>query len=123
MLQKKGVTLIEVMISALILAVTIAGLFASFSTSQSLVAQSGRVTEAKGFAQQTLERLRKEVRQDTWDSAGNELRVHETGWETLPGTFGATYSGRRKYLVENGPFPGDGSGGRKVTVTIDWQEP
>ncbi|MFH1246016.1 MAG: prepilin-type N-terminal cleavage/methylation domain-containing protein [Candidatus Omnitrophota bacterium] len=121
MLKKNGTTLIEVMISALILAITIAGLFASFSTAQSLVSHAGRLIPAKDFAQQTLETLRKEVRDDSWNTG--ELRVQETSWEPLPGTFGTIYSGQRKYAVENSPFPVDGSGGRKVTVTVDWQEP
>lgn len=117
-MNKHGFTLIEVIISALILSMTVGGILFVFSTEKGVVSHSGRRDEAMNFARQTLEELRNEVREDTWDT-GN-LRIHQTPWNSLSGDFGTKFSGQRKYEVTAGPAL---DAYRAVTVTVDWTEP
>ena len=117
-MKKRGFTLVEVIVASLILVFTVAGVLFVFSSEKAALERAGRRIQAMDFARQTLEQLKNEVRADTWDAGG--LRVHDDGWQALPGKFAANFSGRRKYVVTSGPAAGSY---RCVTVTVDWVEP
>lgn len=118
-MSRLGFTLVEVIVSATILMLTVGCLLFVFSTGKFVVIRTGREVGAIGFARQSLERLKNEVREDTWNTGG--LRIHVTGWQGLPGDFGSTFSGRRRYAVTEGPVADTSY--REVTVTVDWNEP
>lgn len=79
---KSGFTLIEIIIAAGIMAVTIGGIFSVFIAGTKFVSRSQRRLQATNVAQEEIERRRVFVRYDTWnDSAQNELTPRSfTGW-------------------------------------------
>ncbi len=117
-MDKRGLTLVEVIVAALILAVTTAGMLATFLMAKNAVARAGRQIQALESARQRLEVLKNEVR-PSWDDSGEPLEVHESSWEALAGEL-YQFSGQRKYKVEAGPAADTY---KKVTVTVDWTEP
>lgn len=123
-MNKKGMTLVEVIVSAVILALTVGGLLYIFTTEKGAVAISGRNIQALDFAQQTMEELKNAVRADTWGEASEPLTLQ--GWTTyqpLSGAFGTKFSGQRRYKVEQVTGIDPDTGYREVTVEVDWTEP
>ena len=134
-----GFTLVEVLVSLVIISITATGIFASFIAAQHYVQRSKRRIIAFNFARQQFERLKPSVREDTWantpqcDPDLNGMALTSTlncpsyspaepvwtDWKNLPGDFGnsATWNGRRRYKVE-----ASGSGDyRAVTAEIRWR--
>lgn len=124
-MNKSGLTLVEVIISALILALTVGSLLYVFATEKGIVARSGRGIQAMDFAIQTLEELKNEVRADTWEESNQPLTVTSAwgSWENLSGDFYTKFSGRRHYRVDSVDGIDPNTGYRSVTVEVDWQEP
>ena len=126
-MQKKkpsGFTLVEVIVSLLILLVTAAGIFASFVAAQNYVLRSKRRIAAVNFARQKFEELRPYVRQDTWTnstSGANLLYAPETSSQSYskPFSFGGTWDGLLNYTVTNTV----NTALRAVSVTANWTEP
>ena len=121
-MEKRGFTLVEVIVASLILVFTVAGVLLVFSSEKAALERAGRRIQAMDFARQTLEQLKNEVRADTWDTATNDLRIHTEAPQALPGKFGANFAAQRGYVVTAGPAPIADSY-RIVTVTVDWSEP
>ena len=119
-MEKRGFTLIEVIVASLILVFTVAGLLFVFSSEKAALERAGRRIQAMDFARQTLEQLKNEVRADRWDIG--ELRIHTEAPQALPGKFGANFAAQRGYVVTAGPAPIADSY-RIVTVTVNWSEP
>lgn len=137
---KKGFTLVEVLVSLVIIAITATGIFASFIAAQYYVKRSKRRIIAFNFAREQLERLKLSVREDRWANTAdcnpdlNGLALTSTlncasyspsepvwtDWKNLPDDFGnpATWNGRRRYKVEAG---GSGDYYRVVTTEIRWK--
>ena len=138
-LSLAGFTLVEVLVSLVIISITATGIFASFIAAQYYVKRSKRRVIAFNFARQQFERLKPSVREDTWanppqcDPDLNGVALTSalncasyspaeptwTNWKNLPGDFGnsATWNGRRRYKVE-----ASGSGDyRVVTTEIRWK--
>ena len=117
---RAGFTLVEVIVALVILAATVAGIFASFIASQRYVATAKRRIVAVNFARQKLEELRPYVRQDTWTNSTNPLYSPDETSATpriLPGDFGTQWGGKRYYTVNtSGTY-------RPVNVTVTWSEP
>ncbi|UCB57497.1 MAG: hypothetical protein JSV30_02640 [Candidatus Omnitrophota bacterium] len=123
-MNKQGLTLAEVIVSALILLVATAGVMVIFSTERAAVTGTGRRMQAMDFSRQTLEELKNAVSADTWGEAGEPLTVQGwTNYEVLPGTFGTNFSGRRRYRVDSVAGVNPSTGYRSATVEVDWQEP
>jgi len=123
-MNKYAFTLIEVIVSALILTLTVGGVLFIFTTEKGAVGHTGRRMQAMDFARQTLEQLKNKVGADTWDEAGQPLTVQDwTSYETLSGDFGTVFSGQRRYRVD--PLTGvdSSTGYREVTVEVNWIEP
>ena len=120
-----GFTLVEVIVSLLILLATAAGIFASFVAAQNYVLRSKRRIAAVNFVRQKLEELRPYVRQDTWTnstSGANLLWAAENATKTYaPETidFTDTWTGQRNYAVTNTV----NTALRNVSVTANWTEP
>ena len=127
-MNRHGFTLVEVIVSAVILAATVACLLCVFSTESGVVDRTGRRMQAMVFARQTLEELKNAVGADTWPNSGLLGTVGVGITATLPGSeLKSKFSGTRTYTVTN--IDADGVGGyeddeyKQVTVTIDWTEP
>lgn len=115
-LKKQGFTLIEIIVSMIILALLASGFFSIMVSSRYLVMRSRMRLLATELASQQIERLKQYVRDDTWAVAGNPL--DPTGiWNAIAG-MPAPYTG--DYKVESGPPNTDY---RKVTVRVRWNEP
>lgn len=128
----RGFTLVEVVVSVVIVALTAVGIFASFIAAQNYVSRSrGRVSTSNSVRQQ-IETLKVEVNQTSWgnaatcDPATNGLALTAvcldgwTNWGSVSGTFGqAPYFGKRRYRVTE-LAPG---GARRAEVQINWTEP
>ena len=136
MMNKYGFTLVEVIISAVILAFTVGGLLFVFSTESGVVARIGRRMQAMDFARQTSEQLKNEVRADKWPGVvgdvlfGSDTGITHTTEAFLPlggSDLGDKFSGTREYTVTDKDADGDGTYEddeyKQVTVTVQWTEP
>jgi prepilin-type N-terminal cleavage/methylation domain-containing protein len=132
--ERKGFTLIEVIVSAVIVALTAAGIFASFIAAQNYVSRSRGRTGTSSSVRQQIETLKVEVNQTIWSATAtcnpdtNGLALTAactdgwTNWGNVSGTFGlAPYFGKRRYKVTE-LNPGSG-GARKTEVQVNWTEP
>lgn len=126
-----GFTLVEVLVSLVIISITATGIFASFIAAQSYVKRSKRRIIAFNFARQQFEQLKPAVRQDTWDTgsltvtdADNDDCADDPGdwtpWSNLPGDFGTTWGGQSRRCISNAPM---GRDYREVQLQIKWNEP
>jgi len=66
--MRKGVTLVEVITGALILAIAFGGLLATFVSVRRYVKRANKRLIAANLVSQTLSDLYRAVREDTWDS-------------------------------------------------------
>ena len=118
MLQKKGFTLVEVMVAALILVIAVAGIFSVFTFTKRSVNLPGSQFQAMNLSRQEAEELRVAVDYATYDT-GN----------LAPGTYTDTitsgsFSGTKTYVVTNVDLDNDGiNESRKVVITVNWDEP
>lgn len=123
--KQSGFTLVEVIVSLLILLATAAGIFASFVAAQNYVLRSKRRIAAVNFARQKLEELRPYVRQDTWtnSTSGTNLLWAAEGTTQAYGPeifyFSNTWTGQLNYTVTNTV----NTALRNVSVTASWTEP
>ena len=125
--KQGGFTLVEVIVSLLILLTTAAGIFASFTAAQNYVLRSKRRIAAVNFARQKLEELRPYVRQDTWTnstSGANFLYAPESSSQLYSELFffssiSSTWTGLLNYTVTNTV----NTASRMVSITANWTEP
>ena len=114
-MKKKGFSLLEVLISTLILSIAFGGIIASFSYARAYVLRANRRLVAANLARKVFDSLTPHVRQDEWNDAANPLNpayANKTFSETSDdGTQNVTYT------VEDDPL-----GYRKVTVTVEYED-
>ncbi len=111
--MRKGVTLTEVIVGAIILAITFAGLLATFVTVRKYVKRANKRLIATDLASQTLNDLYRAVRNDTWDSGALQPGSSNIGSYTIDGQ---SYQGTpaNQYSVTTvGDY-------RRVSVTINY---
>ena len=118
-MNSRGLTLTEVIVASVILVLTTGGILLIFSTQDTAVVHTGRKMQASDFASQTLEELKNAVREDSWSAGDLSLGAHPKPIQTA-GDFRDTFNGLRSYQVDAGPAD---DAYRKVTVTVEWQEP
>jgi len=137
-MKKHGLTLLEVIVASLVLAITVGGVLYIFSTEKGIVARTGRQVVAMDFTCQQLEDLKNAVTAggaDAWpggtldetDSAWGDPGTWNA-WEDLSGEFAwaGKFGGQgRRYRVQN--IDADGAGEpvdyKQVQVVVDWDEP
>lgn len=131
----KGLTLIEILISSLILTISVAGLVNLFVASKRYIAGTHNRLSSSELSKAFLDPLQSQVRfspvtsisLDGWDMVNNPLMV-PVGFESNPdfsGTAivinGTTYA--PTYSVSRVRTPlGVDTGMRRVTVTINWPQ-
>jgi len=117
--NKKGFTLAEIVIAAVILATAVGGLWACFIASKRFSISSKTSLMAIHNARYVLEKLREDVRADEWDSGNLQVGgpYNVTTW--LPNdsaSFRNKYNGRAVYSVSNV----SGTSCRRVDLTMTW---
>lgn len=123
-MNKYGFSLIEVIVAALILVLTVGGILFVFSTEKGVVSRTGRKVQAMDFARQTLERLKNEVSAETWSAGGDLGQVGVAITEPLSaGEFRDKFNATRSYIVTNVNPDGGEVDYKSVTVTVEWEEP
>ena len=120
--MKKGFSLLEIVISLVILGLTLAGIFSVFIAGRRYTERARRKLVSLNIGRQVLEKIKEDVRQDTWDIAGsNRLTVGthlvESGFITAPAGFD-NWEGTISYEISN-----IANVLRQATITITWNEP
>ena len=109
-LKSEGFTLIEVLVSLVILAISLLALAGLMNTTTKNNALGGRLTEAATFAQDKLE----ELRVTSWTNVGAF-----SGADQVAGSTGINYG--RNWVVRPNPPTGNDPL-RAVTITINWND-
>lgn len=124
--SSRGFTLVEALISLVIIAIAAAGILGSFVAAKQFIEHSGRRQISANLVRQEMERLlATAVREDPPSSAalaitdGNNNNCADVGdwtvWVSVPGL--AAWGGQSRRCVSVPP----GSGYRKVTTQIQWR--
>ncbi|MDP1852679.1 MAG: prepilin-type N-terminal cleavage/methylation domain-containing protein [Candidatus Omnitrophota bacterium] len=131
---RSGFTLIEIIISALIMAVTIGGLFSVFIAGNRYTFRTGRRLMAVNLIQQEIEFRRQAVRQDWWLMAANPDPL--LNWLAINGAWtnwsvaavGDPFQMQYRYRVDqdtHNNFPSlvnDGGQCRRAYMQVRWSE-
>ena len=108
-----GFTLLEILVSLLILSIVITGIISVFISSKRYTVRSRHRLQATSLARQILADLYKEVRQDTWDTGRLRGNYSEQGTiyiDPITYTWNLTVSNVTGYDY------------RRVTVNVTWNE-
>ena len=116
-MHKKGLTLLEILIAAVLFALVIMGLASVFLAGKRHLRHSrGRIV-ASGIGQYVLDSLQMQVRQDQWPAnclgAGSNCSSIEQRWtiDSIP------YATTTTWTIISG------TGLRKITTRVNWTEP
>ena len=126
-MEKRGFTLVEVIVASLILVFTVAGMLFIFASEKAALERAGRRIQAMDFARQTLEQLKNEVRADTWLTGTISAGTHNTeAFLSLSGyKLGDSFNAAREFTITDIDI--DSSGGdpdyKSITVAVDWVDP
>ncbi|MCK4912530.1 MAG: hypothetical protein KAS05_02270 [Candidatus Omnitrophica bacterium] len=82
-MKGKGVTLVEVVVGSIILAVAFGGLLSTFVSSRQYINKANKRLIANDLASQTLNDLYRAVDNGTWDSGDLQLRTNNIGSYTI----------------------------------------
>ena len=124
--DKRGMSLIEVLVAASIASVLVGGLMAAFLTAMRISTRSSSGAEAAGLVQQTLERLRNKVACDSsWFGGANCGATPPPPNTPDPLVGGALFGGTRTYTVTAADCDGVGGPGDclKVVAKASWTPP
>lgn len=135
-MRKRGFTLLEIIISVVIFTLTVTGMANVFLTGKRWILHARSRMAGGELGKFFLDPLQMEVRQDTWDQAGNQLRLPALPAQNPAPTDTRTWQGTTVNLgSDNIPYtptytasrvliPGTNtdSGLRCVQVRIDWRE-
>jgi type II secretory pathway pseudopilin PulG len=128
-MKKQGVTLVEVMVAALILALAVGGVLFVFGTEKVVTARTGRRVMAMDYAIQRLDILKNAVTATDWVNDSGALAETNPNWtpsppEQIPSEFGdpARFNCRRSYRVTN-VGPANNPNYKQVEVKLEWDEP
>jgi len=119
--MKKGFSLLEIVISLIILGLTLAGIFSVFIAGRRYTERSRRKLVSLNVARQVIEKIKEDVRRDTWASSTNRLSTgsHDAaGIYTAPVDF-SDWQGTVTYQVGDAGT----SGLRQATINVSWNEP
>ena len=120
MTNNKGFTLVEVVVSLLIILAAVSGIFASFVASQKYIRRAKTRAIAINSLRQQIEQLRPSVRQDTWKLPANPLYVPASA--TTSYTTGSIPNLKNSQLEYSVSSSSDTTY-RTVAITAKWNEP
>lgn len=123
-----GFTLVEIMVAMIILAIVVAGVMASFVSSQRFITRSTRRLQAANYAREVFELLRDGVNAEYWSNLSVTDKLDTKDWTDCTADLGinltnlAAFGGQCQYKVIS-PAGQPVEGYRLVTVRIRWTEP
>lgn len=112
--SESGLSLIELMVAMLLLAVALLGLAAAFAPSRIAIEEGNQITTGVGLARQTLENMRNRVYDSTTDELTSANYPAEA-YGSIPNFPGY----RRSVLIEDG-VPQTNT--KRVTVTVNYRD-
>jgi Tfp pilus assembly protein PilV len=115
-----GLTLLELLISLLLLALVMTGLSNVFVVARSYMAHSRSRVAAGQFGKYLMSPLQSEVRQDTFDGGGLQINSSRTAGSNMF-LDGITYNATFNISNVTAGFPAGGLL-RKVNLTVRWNE-
>ncbi len=122
--ERRGFTLVEIIVSLLILAVGVAGVMSTFVASERFTSRSMRRLQAANYARETFERLRKDVDAGVWAVPGgaDTLDASPGTWKPCGINLGdfanPPFDAICEYEVQSVL-----NDARRVTLNITWTEP
>jgi len=126
MRKYKGVTLVELIVSVLILALIMAGLANIFYTSRRYIVLNRSRIQAVEFSKTVLENLSSFVRQDSWNNPANDLCIN-TSAGCLPNNRNDYGTSSFNYVTYNTSYNVSNVTNapeiRKVKIKVNWTEP
>lgn len=113
--KTKAFTLVEVIISSVIFALAMAGVYASVSQLRQPATESSQEVTAAFLGKQILDKLRTQINAQSWNMVSGNLMAGQsyTGLAATINGINYNYS----YIVEDDP---GGTNARKVTLNITW---
>jgi prepilin-type N-terminal cleavage/methylation domain-containing protein len=117
-MKKKGFTLVEIMVSLVILSLLASGMLSVFVSSRKLVSRSKRRLYATEIARREIDSRRDRIRADTWCLTGGANFLDPTA--TWSNCASAAYPG---FTVECRVEGIPGRDYRKLSVRVRWNEP
>ena len=114
-MNKKALTLLEIIVSIIILSVTMIGMTNLFMSAKRYIMHSRARMGGGELGKLFLDPLQMEVRQDTWDTNANNLRIRHNDQGQSQTINGITY-------VPIYDVTDAGLGMRRAVVTINWKE-
>lgn len=120
-LDRRGFTLLEITIAALLFATAAAGVLSAFVNASRALTPGNNT--AHYLAAERQEMLREAVRQDWWPAGGNPLTPggpYADGVITLNGT---AYTRSWTVVAINADGAGAADDYRRATVRVEWNEP
>lgn len=114
-MNKRGFTLLEIIIATMLLASVMAGLMAIFVAGKRHVIHSRERMTGGELGKLFLDPVQMAVRQDTWDAAGNVLKIGSTS--AVP-----TKVNNVDYTGEYDVNAVAGTDLRRVKVKVNWTE-
>ena len=124
MTNKKGFTLVEVVVSLLIILAAVSGIFASFVASQKYIGRAKRRAIAINSLRQQIEQLKPAVRQDTWKLSTNPLYTTAGITTTYTATSQSIKSLKNGQIIYSVTSAADTAltSYRTVAITAKWDE-
>ena len=122
-----GFTLVEIVVSLMIILAAVSGIFAGFVATQKYVSRSKRRSAVVNYVRQQLDTLKTSIRKDTWDDTANRLYAPPGGSVTYTAmsSFSNLKNTSGDALVYTVSAASDtaATAYRVVSITAKWVEP
>ncbi len=123
-----GFTLVEIVVSLMIILAAVSGIFAGFVATQKYVSRSKRRGQVINYVRQELDTLKTHIRKDTWDDAAKNLLYAPRG---VSKTYTAktsfpnlkNYSSDALVYTVSAAQDTAATAYRTVSITAKWVEP
>lgn len=125
--NNSGFTLVEIVVSLMIILAAVSGIFAGFVATQKYISRSKRRAAVINYIRQQLDNLKPSIRKDTWDKTSNALYAPpgESRTYTAKTSFPNLKNSSSDALVYTVSAASDtaATAYRVVSITAKWQEP
>lgn len=117
-LSLTGFTLVEIIVATIIFSLVILGMLSVFLAGNKHIIHTRERMSSAELGKLFLDPLQMDVRQDTWNQAGNDLRLSATPVALTPQNVN-----NRNFSAAYTTTAVGGTDLRRVTTTITWTEP